>query len=211
MLLDLSTMAIQKHFVLRYREDGHLRFQIPPQACQPQVATLISTQIASIQGVNSVKLFRSQQKLAIRYQSAVCSFGDLAKQLFEVLAELEKQGCFSEQFAIASAKKAHGGLKQRLKNSRINHWFSRKMAAAKETAQAAKIIGKLSSKGPKALFKDPEKATIDFLNDILVLYLIKTHWTRITQQWLIKPFVHRYEWLAVFYLFFLLVRSRRPK
>jgi hypothetical protein len=72
-------------------------------------------------------------------------------------------------------------------------------------------VGKIGTKGPKALFKDPEKATIDFLNDVLVLYLIKTHWTRITQEWLVKPIVHRYEWMAVFYLFFLLVRSRRPK
>jgi hypothetical protein len=108
-------------------------------------------------------------------------------------------------------KKPSFGLKHKLKTSKINRWFDDKITSAKETAQAAKIIGKLSSKGPKALIKNPEKAIIDFLNDILVLYLIKTHWTRITQQWLVKPFVHRYEWLAMFYLFFLLVRSRKPK
>jgi hypothetical protein len=100
-------------------------------------------------------------------------------------------------------------LKQKLKASRINRWLDEKMLAAKETAQAARVIGKISTKGPKALINNPEKAVIDFLNDILVLYLIKVHWTRITQQWLVKPIVHRYEWMATFYLFFLLVRSRK--
>jgi len=58
---------------------------------------------------------------------------------------------------------------------------------------------------------DPEKAVISFLNDILVLFLIKLHWNDITQKWLLKPFMYRYEWMALFYLFFLLVRSRKQK
>jgi hypothetical protein len=52
---------------------------------------------------------------------------------------------------------------------------------------------------------------IDFFNDILVLFLIKLHWTNITQQWLLKPLKYRYEWMALFYMFFLLVRSRKKK
>lgn len=201
-------MAIQKEFVLRYRHDGHVRFQVPARACQPAVAGLINKGLNQVVGVRSAMLYRGQGKLSIRYDERVCDFNQLATQLFQLLAELENLGHFDNS---PLAKKSLLGIKKRLSHSRIGSWFSQKYQAGKETVQAAKVIGKISTKGPKALFKDPEKATIDFLNDVLVLYLIKTHWTRITQEWLVRPIVHRYEWMAVFYLFFLLVRSRRPK
>ena len=204
-------MAIQKEFVLRYRSEGHVRFEIPQRATHVQVAQMIADRVAAIDGVDAVRLFRRSRKMVIRYREDVCPFIELAKQLHVALAALEQQGWFAPQAVVESRQKSRFGLKSRLKSSRINRWFDEKMTAVKETAQAAKIVGRLSTKGPKALIKDPEKAVIDFLNDILVLYLIKVHWARITQQWLVKPFVHRYEWLATFYMFFLLVRSRRPK
>lgn len=204
-------MAIQKEFVVRYRGKGHVRFQIPPRAARKEAAKLLADKIAAIEGVLSVRLFRRSGKLSIRFDESVCRFIDLAKQLFADLAALEQQGCFAPQSVTAVTQKSRFGLKQKLKISKINRWLDEKITAAKETAQAAKVIGKLGSKGPRALFRDPEKAVIDFLNDILILYLIKVHWNRITTQWLVKPLVHRYEWMATFYLFFLLVRSRKPK
>lgn len=202
-------MAIQKEVVLRYRGDGHVRFQVPARLCEAELAGLVVEKLEAIDGVYAVSLYRSQKKLSIRYRESVCDFIGLAKQLFRILSELEQQGWFAAKAVTLSAKKA--SIKQRIKQSRMSRWFGGKYQAAKETAQAAKLLGKLGTHGPKALIKDPEKAVIDFLNDILVLYLIRVHWTRITQQWLVKPLVYRYEWLAVFYLFFLLVRSRRKK
>lgn len=201
-------MAIQKQFILRYRNDGHVRFQIPARLCDVAVAKLLSDNIATIDGVHSVKLYRGQQKLSIRYHESVCDFKTLANRLFQLLAELEKQGYFEPNALVESGKSR---LKNKLKQNRVSRWFGEKYQAAQETAQAAKLLGKLGTKGPKALIKDPEKAIIDFLNDVLVLYLIRIHWTRITQEWLVRPIVHRYEWMAVFYMFFLLVRSRRKK
>jgi hypothetical protein len=204
-------MAIQKEFVVRYRAEGHVRFQIPQRAVQEQVAKLISDKVAAIDGVGRVSLFRRSRKLTIHYDESVCDFISLAKQLHAELAVLEQQGWFAPQAVVGVSKNSMRNLGDKFKASRLNRWFQGKVTAVKETAQAAKIIGKVSTKGPRAVFNNPEKAIIDFCNDILVLYLIKLHWTRITQQWLVKPFVHRYEWLATFYLFFLLVRSRRPK
>lgn len=204
-------MAIQKEFQLRYRHDGHVRFQVPIRACDAVVAGLLTEKLAAVAGVSSVNLYRNQRKLSIRYNEKTCGFIDLARQLSDILAELEGHGHFESKPLIEKAKKSALGLKKRLKQTAIGSWLKNKFQAGKETVQAATIIGKLGIKGPKALIKDPEKATLDFLNDVLVLYLIKTHWTRITQEWLVRPFVHRYEWLATFYLFFLLVRSRRPK
>ena len=204
-------MAIQKEFIVRYRSEGHVRFQIPSRATQAEIAQRITDKIEAIHGVYEVRLFRKSGKLVIRYHEAVCPFIDLAEQLHSVLDELDQQGWFAPQAVVPVSQKIRLGFKERLKTSKISRWWSSKVTAAKETAQAAKVLGKLGSKGPRALFRDPEKAVTDFLTDILVMYLIKIHWTRITQQWLVKPIVHRYEWMATFYMFYLLVRSRRPK
>jgi hypothetical protein len=201
-------MAIQKEFILRYHSKGHIRFQLPARACGGEAGQLLCAQLLSIRGVSRVDLFKTQKKLSIRFHEPSCSFHELSRQLFQLLADLEQQGYFVEKSLLAVGKT---GLLKRLKNNRVNRWFHEKYQAAKETAQAAKVIGKISTQGPKALFNDPEKAIIDFLNDILALYLIRLHWTRITQEWLLKPFKHRYEWMAVFYLFYLLVRARRKK
>lgn len=204
-------MAIQKEFLLRYREAGHVRFQVPQRVCKPEIAKLTVAKIANIEGVYKVNLYRNQNKLSIRYHESVCRFHDLISLLNDVLADLELLGYFKDKSAATLPEKKPHVLKQRLKNSRIKLWFSDKIQVAKETLQAAKIIGKASVKGRNALIKNPEKAVIDFLNDVLVLYLIKLHWNRITQQWLLKPITYRYEWMAVFYLFFLFVRARKPK
>ncbi|WP_150049013.1 MULTISPECIES: hypothetical protein [Methylomonas] len=204
-------MAIQKEFVLRYRGSGHVRFQVPARATQANVVQLITDKLCGFDGVYQVKLFRRSAKLVIRYDEKRCNFIQLARQLSAALTDLEQQGWFDPRAVVQLQNKSRFNLKSKLKNSRVNRWLHAKIVAAQETAQAARVLGKIGTRGPKALFKDPEKAVIDFLNDILVLYLIKVHWNRITQQWLVKPIAHRYEWLATFYMFFLLVRSRRPK
>lgn len=203
-------MSIQKEFVLRYREDGHVRFQIPARICHVDAAKAITDGISGIDGVYRVSLYRGQQKLSIRFNEAVCDFKELAKQLFDLLAVLEKNGDLQSKSVVKSAlwkEKA----KAKLDDFKVTRWAKEKFGDAKETVQAAKVITKLGMKKPKAFMKDPEKAIIDFLNDILVIFLIRLHWNNITQHWLVRPFVHRYEWMALFYMFFLLVRSRRQK
>ena len=90
-------MSIQKEFAVRYREDGHVRFQFPAQLCDEVIAERISAGIANIEGVYRVKVYRSQQKLSIRYHEVVCDFKALARQLFDLLAELEQQGALMPQ------------------------------------------------------------------------------------------------------------------
>ena len=203
-------MSIQKEFVLRYRVDGHVRFQLPARICHVDVAKAVTDGISGIDGVYRVKLYRSQQKLSIRFNESVCDFKSLAKQLFQLLADLEKTGALKPKPVSKSAlwkEKA----KSRMDDFKATRWVKEKFGDAKETVQAAKVIGKLSMKKPTAFMKDPEKTIIDFLNDILVLFLIRLHWNDITQNWLVRPFKHRYEWMALFYMFFLLVRSRKQK
>ena len=204
-------MSIQKQFIVRYRVDGHVRFQVPEQLSDATVAETVMDKISAIDGVYGVKIFRRQRKLAIHYQEGVCDFVDLAKQLFQIIDELDKKGWFDKRVNYETMQTKKNTLKDRAKNLKVSRWFSEKYGETKETLHAAKIITKLGLKKPNALVKDPEKVIIEFLNDILVLYLVKIHWTRITKEWIPRPFVYRYEWMAVFYMFYLLVRSRRPK
>ena len=203
-------MSIQKEFVVRYREDGHVRFQIPAAICHADVAKTVTQGIAAIDGVYRVNLYRSQHKLSIRFNESACDFKTLAKRLYELLAELDKSGGL-EPAPIAKTAVFKEKLKAKFDGFKATRWVKEKWGDAKETAQAAKIITKIGMKKPAAFVKDPEKAIIDFLNDILVLFLIRLHWTEITQSCLVKPFKYRYEWMALFYMFFLLVRSRKQK
>jgi hypothetical protein len=182
-------MSIQKEFVLRYREDGHVRFQIPDRICNAEGAKAITDGITGIDGVYRVNLYRGQQKLSIRFEESVCDFKSLARQLFNLLAELDKNGGLKPKPASKSdlwKEKA----KAKLDDLKVTRWAREKFGDARETVQAAKVITKLGMKKPSAFMKDPEKALIDFLNDILVLFLVRLHWTNITQQWLVKPLTY---------------------
>jgi hypothetical protein len=196
---------------VRLNQPCYLRLQAPIQACSEDAAEALQQGLLAVSGVYQAKMYIGQQKLVVRYHAALCSCGELAQQLYQLLDELDQNGLFyiAEPALPADAAPTAPGLRQRLSQSRIGRWWSETTQAAQETVQAMKIIGKVSTRGPKALIKDPEKAAIDFLNDILALYLIRSHWNHITQQWLPNPWRHRYEWLSVFYMFFLLVRSRK--
>ena len=203
-------MSIQKEFTVRYKAEGHVRFGIPESLCDKDVAKRVTARVLEIDGVYSVNLFRKQKKLSIRYHEGVCEFKQLASQLYQLLSEMDEEGSLLAP-VVNEVSSAFLNLKSRLKNWKASRWASEKYNDAKETVQAAKVITKLGLKKPKSLFKNPEKAFIDFFNDILVLYLIKLHWTRITKEWIPRPWAFRYQWTAVFYLFYLLMRSRRPK
>lgn len=201
-------MAIQRNFVLRYRESGHVRFQIPSEACDSAAAKALTEKLLELDGVYRVVLYRRQQKLSIRFQETICEFESLVKQLYQILDEIEKAGLFNPK-PIAESRLWKGrAIRNKAKPGPLS-WFKQKYTDAKDTVHAAKVVGKIGLKKPKAFLSDPEKAVIDFLNDILVLFLIKLHWQHITQQWIVKPFKYRYEWMAIFYMFYLLIRSRK--
>ncbi|MBL1265743.1 hypothetical protein [Candidatus Methylomicrobium oryzae] len=201
-------MAIQKEFILRYRGSEHVRFEIPSAFCTAGAAEALTGRLLAVDGIYRVQVYRSQKKLVIRYQETVHDFVGLCRLLFRIVSDLEKD-------VLAAAKpKALQAARQRVgtrfKNLQAFRWFGRKYDDARETLQAAKIVGKGLTQ-PGKFFKDPEKMVIDFLNDVLVLFLIRLHWDHITKEWIPRPLKYRYEWMAVFYMIYLLMRSRRPR
>lgn len=205
-------MTIQKQIVIRHRAPGHVRFQMPEQLCEPGIAELLKQRLAGLDGVYRVFFFRTAGKLSIRYHETVCDLAALAKRCSQMIAELEASGAFEHK----KNERQQGYPTKHRKGLNLDRlplfkWMRTKYTEAKETVQAAKIVTRVGLKKPRAFIKDPEKTAIEFFNDVLVLYLIKIHWTRITQEWIPRPLTHRYEWMAVFYLFYLLLRSRRPR
>ncbi len=179
--------------------------------CHKEIAGNIATKIKTIDGVYRVNFYAPQQKVSIYFQETVCDFTQLVKQLFELLGELETSGALIIQTEKkpSLARQLSAKISEGADKFAATRWLKSKTIEAKETLKAAKIITKLAIKKPNAFVKDPEKAIIDFLNDILVLFLIRLHWDHITKLWLLNPFRYRYEWLATFYMFFLLIRSRK--
>ena len=206
-------MSIQKQCVLRHRAEGHVRFQLPAALCHRDISENVAAKIKAIDGVYRVNFYARQGKVSIRFQETVCDFTQLVKQLFELFGELETSGALIVQTEKKPSLvgKLSAKVSEKADKFAVTRWFKTKTIEAKETLQAAKIVTKLAMKKPNGLLKDPEKAIIDFLNDILVLFLIRSHWEHITKLWLISPFKYRYEWLATFYMFFLLIRSRKSK
>lgn len=208
-------MTIQKQFILRYREEGHLRFEIPAQFCDAATAKTLTSALLAEEGVYRVSVYRAQKKLSIRYQETVCDFKTLARRLFEIIAQIELQKQEAVKALVISNQKSKWNIKEKfnekVKNLTVTKWFGEKYTDTKETIQAAKILTKVGLKKNKAIIADPEKAIIDFLNDVLVLFLIRLHWDHITKLWIPQPFKYRNEWMATFYMLFLLMRSRKPK
>lgn len=201
-------MAIQKQFILRYREEGHVRFQMPARFCEPDTAAALTAALSKLDGVYRVNVYRSARKLSIRYQETRCDFKTLATHLYQRVAELEQKPAASLQ--PQRLDKVVANVKDRLRQSAPSLWVKQKWDEARETAQAARILANGLKKN-KAIIDNPEKFVTDFFNDVLALYLIKLHWEPITKQWIPNPFKYRYEWLAVSYLLYLLMRSRNPK
>ncbi len=206
-------MTIQQQFVLRYRATGHVRFQVPESVCRATIAKLLEQELAALEGVTRVTLFTKLHKLSIRYDESIISLTFLAKQLFNFLEIIEKKGLLEDNSVpiLPFRVRWRHKLNHKFTSAKATRWLKSKYTDAQETVQAAKIVTKLGLKKPRAFIKNPEQAIIDFLNEVLVLYLLKTHWRRVTQEWIPNPFKYRYEWLVLSYLFFLLIRSRRSK
>ncbi len=197
-------MSIQQEIILRYRSSGHVRFQIPERLCNKEIATFVSDAILQFEGVYRVNLFRNKKKLAIRFVEETLSIHQLSKQLLHLFIELEEKSYLISK----SQPKTSEIIKNKLAEWKPSRWAKDKYTETKETAQAFGILAKFGLKKKPEILKNPEKMLITFFNDVLVLFLIKTHWKLISKKWLLAPLKYRYQWLTIFYLMYLFIRSK---
>jgi hypothetical protein len=151
-------MSIQQEIILRYRSDGHVRFQLPALLCQKYTALNLQQAIEEIDGVYHAQIFRRRGKLAIHFSHQICSFGNLAKQLFEILEDLKKKGHLDNKNLNRDKPKQTftQSLKGKIKNLRVSQWTKEKYTDTKDTAKAMGILAKLGIKNKSGILKDPE-------------------------------------------------------
>jgi hypothetical protein len=200
-------MSIQQKIILRYNSAGHVRLEIPKCLCHEDAANFLNHTILKINGVYRVNLFRNKQKLSIRFITETLEFNDLIQQLFRLISHAEEEGLLKEKTAF---KKTSSLIKETLSHWQGTRWAQEKYTETKETVQAISILTKFGFK-KKDILDDPEKYLITFFNDILLLFLIKTHWNLITKKWMLSPLTYRYNWLATFYLMYLFIRAKTTK
>lgn len=206
-------MSIQQRVILRYRSAGHVRFDLPSLVCSVSAATQIVRGLSRVEGVYRVSLSENTGKLSIRYDAAVCSFAMVARRLHDILQALPAA-------TPATAPTTHPVMARALRAlpkvalpsavtqpwTRLKQWSSDKYQETRETVWATRIV----SRRAVALVKRRPDWVTEFLNDALMLYLLKIHWHRIAYEWLPNPWRFRYEWAATVYMIHLLVRSKLP-
>lgn len=207
--------------VVRHREPGHLRLELPPELCHAQTAGYVDGVLREVAGVYRVEFDLASRRLSVRYDEHVCTVGAVARQL-KTLIEM-----VAPHLSTASAGTAAGGDGEAIAAAptdplhRVHALGERARAAAhavatrvqaaldalrKPEAPADSLPAKLQPLIASAL---TEKAIINFLNDLVMFYLIKAHWELIANRWLKDPIRFRNAWLTVFYLVFLMVRYRK--
>ncbi|MBS1214034.1 MAG: cation transporter [Proteobacteria bacterium] len=200
-------MSIQQQVILRYRSSGHVRFDLPAMLCGTETGGRLISGMRGVEGVYRVDLYRRQRKLSLRYTEGVTDFRQLAAALVALVAEIESNPAPSYSGGGTDiAFRRNAGA-----SSGIATWLKAKYREARETVTAMGIVSRSAVRKSAGLSANQKKFVAEFLTDVLVLYLIKTHWHLITQHWLKRPWQYRYEWMAALYMIFLLVSSKKPK
>lgn len=205
---------LARRIVVRHREAGYLRLELPPEICHPTAAIAIDAVLRQVAGIYRVTFYAAQRRLVVSYDAHVCTAADVAHALKGCLQALPEGEAGSVpvtmpahaaapltarvtpalQDATRQARRAFARLRQRIEVLR------------QPKASPGSLQAKLQPMLANAL---TEKAIINFLNDLVAFYLVKVHWELISQRWLKNPVKHANAWLTVFYLMFLLVRYRK--
>lgn len=198
-----------RQIVVRHREPGHLRFQLPDELCLGARGDALESGLHSLAGVYRVTLYRGVRKLSVRYDPHQAGERDVVLALRAQLGHLpgpltqalQPAGEVVGQTLHETRVKIERGARRRLAQLRL--YIARLRQAP---PQAGSLQARLQPLVANAL---TEKAVINFLNDLIAFYLIKVHWELITKRWMRNPVAHADAWLAIFYLIYLLVRYRK--
>lgn len=202
-----SPETLARQIIVRYRGTGHVRFALPAVLCGEAYVAAIEESLRSLPGVYRATVYRGQGKLSVFYDPYACELRDVARCLHGVLATPVAQ--IQHEAAATTMREPH--VAEPLLWIREQAVILKAKAA--DWTKKAKLLPRLvSAQGketPALQGMLSEKAVINFVNDVVVFYLIKQHWELITQRWLKQPLKYHNAWLTTFYLMFLLVRYRK--
>lgn len=199
-------MSAAKTVVLRHRESGYLRFDLPETLCTSYASEELHRELLAIDGVYRVGLIPRSGKLAIRFHAAFCSFEKLIRTLFalvkRIIGRTETKPSTARGMVPAGPRRVSEPASF-LPSSSVA-WLKAKAVEIQETFLALKILFL------RSIEHRPRWAQ-EFMNDLLTLFLIKLHWHQILTEWLPRPWTFRYEWMATLYMVYLSVQSRMPQ
>jgi hypothetical protein len=208
----MNAADLSRRIVVRHREAGYLRLELPGEICHAAAAAAIEQGLHAVAGVYRVTVYPADRRLAVRYDAHACGAADVARGLKALLGELPAPAAGVPSVAPASSPGPAAQPLPALRDIRVQ---ARRVVAdlrarlerlRRPGAPAGSLQAKLQPMLANAL---TEKAITNFLNDIVAFYLIKVHWELISQRWLKDPIKYGNAWLTTFYLVFLLVRYRK--
>ncbi len=191
------TDELARRIAVLYRGPGFLRLGLPDELCRPEVALAITRSLPATPGVAAATVDPDGRRVSIRFEASTVSAGQVARALFALLAGLPA----ADESATEPPASLANGLQPVL--DRVKALLTPATPPAEGSLQA-----RIQPLVDSAL---TEKAIVNFFNDIVAFYLIKTHWELITKRWLQNPVANSNAWLTVFYLVFLLVRYRKSQ
>ncbi|MEW5726392.1 MAG: hypothetical protein AB1918_01060 [Pseudomonadota bacterium] len=205
--------ALWRDVVVRRRGPGHLRFDLPTSLVTPSAAATIEAGLRRVDGVYRVTVFAGMGKLSVRWSEPVCGQADVVRALAAAVAtvadEIGDRPVADSPLAVPAPSQARPGFLARIKGSRTVLRLRERYDEMKTRVDAVNHLIALKTGRASPLPFDAKEWAIHFVNDLVAFYLIRVHWERITRQWLPSPWTYRYQWMAVIYLTFLLVRHRK--
>lgn len=206
---------LARRTVVRHREGGYLRLELPPEICHAAAVEAIDAALRQVGGVYRVSLYVAQRRLAVSFDAHVCTAADVGRALRDCLGTLPEasatataEGAAAANAASSLAERLNPALHDAARQARraFAHLRARIEGLREPKVAPGSLQAKLQPMLANAL---TEKAIINFLNDLVAFYLVKVHWELISQRWLKDPVKNANAWLTVFYLMFLLVRYRK--
>ncbi|OAN51259.1 hypothetical protein A6A04_16530 [Paramagnetospirillum marisnigri] len=204
--------ALWQAMAVRYRSDGHIRFDLPDALRTPGAALVLESGLGRIEGVYRVHVFLGAGKLSIRYMEDVCGLADIAKALAALVVDAVDMDVAAPPPSVPMVIEGEvvpPGWLERIKASAPVQAVRSRYDDLKAKIDVVSKIVAIKTGKPVPGGVDVQEWLIHFCNDLVAFYLIRQHWDRIIGQWLPKPWTHRYQWLTVVYLTFLLVRYRK--
>ena len=188
---------LARRIVVLHRGAGFLRLELPDELCRPEVAQAVERGLPATPGVAGAAVDPDGRRISIRFDASTVSAGQVARALFALLRQLPAAEA-ADSSAVTAPPTGLQPLLDQLK--------------AMLTPATPPAEGSLQARFQPLLDSAlTEKAIVNFFNDIVAFYLIKTHWDLITKRWLQNPVAYSNAWLTVFYLVFLLVRYRKSQ
>jgi hypothetical protein len=191
----MDAANLSRAIAVRHKEPGHLRLDLPLRLFDPAACAHLDTGLRERAGIYRVSFESKDRRLSIRYEPEQCTQQDVARQLRALLDTLPPESPPASPPSSAPVAAPLPGAKL---ISDAGKWAERFVGGSIKSRLDPVMKGALT-----------EKASINFLNDVLMFYLIKIHWDLITKRWMKEPLKHADAWLTTFYLIFLLIRYRK--